>query len=66
PRDEPRTAVAAPARHVPRRCHRLQRGARSPAQGRRAGRRHRRARLGGRGHRGRPDTHHLDRGGDLV
>ena len=57
PRDEPRPAVAAAAREVPRRRRRLQRGPRPPAQGRRPGRRDRRPRRRGRGHRGRPDPH---------
>ena len=55
PRDEPRPALPAAAREVPRRRRRLQRGPRPPAQGRRPGRRDRRPRRRGRGHRGRPD-----------
>ena len=55
-RDEPRPALAAAARQVPRRRHRLQPGPRPAAQGRRARRGHRRPGRRGRGHRGRP--HH--------
>ncbi len=57
-RDEPRPALAAAARPLPRRRHRLQPGARPAPQGRRARRGHRQPRVRGRGHRGRPDHHH--------
>ena len=52
--DEPRPALAAAARQVPRRRHRLQPRARAAAQGGRARRGHRPPRVRGRGHRGRP------------
>ncbi len=52
--DEPRPALPAAARQVPRRRHRLQPCARAAAQGGRARRGHRPPRLRGRGHRRRP------------